>query len=473
MKIFVIICVVILSMVPGPLAFHWGSNNYTLLCGNETGSLGCSCPQNDEETLVDCNQKAISSIPTGIAFPPGIQTVTFRENRIEELLNSWFTSGSGIHTMDFSRNKIRFVAKNVFLNVKTITKLDLSHNSIWSLSVQTFEGLDNLESLDLSYNQLSNFFPDLFKSCVKLRELTLRYNPMLFLEKGSFQFLPALEVLNLESTGLSGLPPEVFQHNLNLHNVMLGSNAFMNIPLKGLLSAGNLKSLDISENSIQVLQNGSFYGLKELQIISATHMRSLVSIEAGALDGLPNLMELYFMDNPQLSSISENAFSTSESNQGKKSLSKLSLKHCALHHLPSNLIRWDELQQLDLSENPWNCDCYLSWIGDSNINIEFKKTMICADPPERSGTPVAGLGESDFTCHMLSSEAVIGLALLVAFVFVGVAALILCRCYRNKCDRCIGRSAYGHRYVKVVTSKEKVDLEWDHGAEPNSEATRT
>lgn len=147
----------------------------------------------------------------------------------------------------------------------------------------------------------------------------------------------------------------------------------------------------MDNNPIKVIDRvNTFPNLTQLKEISMCYMQSLTTIENGGMSGLTNLESLYVQNCPKLEKISDYAMSykvhrgralTESAIRSRRKnyvesrhenyydlqtfegemwppLKKLDISDNALRYLPSMLVgRWDGLEELDLMNNEWSCDC--------------------------------------------------------------------------------------------------------------------
>ena len=158
--------------------------------------------------------------------------------------------------------------------VNAIGSLDLSGEGIVSLRKADFEGLTGLAELDLSDNALDHLPGDLFEHLdFSMRTLKLNGNPLGALPAGVFDPLTGLKTLDLSNTGLTELPAGLFAELDRLEVLQLVENRLRAFPAAALADvAGTLQWLILRSNDI-------------------------ASIDAGALDGMTELLRLELQNN--------------------------------------------------------------------------------------------------------------------------------------------------------------------------------
>lgn len=107
-------------------------------------------------------------------------------------------------------------------------------------------------------------------------------------------------------------------------------------------------------------------------------MTPLTHIGKGALSNLTGLKKLVCANNPRLIHIDPNALSRPGVNGTNTEvwpvIKELTLYNNNLSVISSHLLgRWDNLDLIDIRQNPWQCDCEIQWIIDEIIPL-MKKT---------------------------------------------------------------------------------------------------
>lgn len=105
-----------------------------------------------------------------------------------------------------------------------------------------------------------------------------------------------------------------------------------------------------------------------LTTLHLCHMSKLESIGKGSLSGLQQLKELHVGDNVNLKEMDPGALTRREEgaeNEIWPPIGKLYLRNNKLAYLDRHLIvKWEGLSDLDLTDNPWACECENQWMVD-------------------------------------------------------------------------------------------------------------
>lgn len=257
-----------------------------------------------------------------------VEILDLREILALNVSKGAFVNMPNLKTLLLSGNKFSYIPEGVLL--KQLTYLDLSDNSgnvfvasYFTLGKNKFLRMINLEVLNLSYNRINGIFNDTFNGLANLAVLGLKNATIFFVANNSFVSLQNLKFLNLESNPLGKtmtLTKETFSGLKNLEVLLLGgcSLSTINSPfehLKSLQHLGlernhlhtlaaewflplpNLKSIDIAKNSLLSWQQRLFLWNKNLTRVLASHNKFTYFSNA-MLDDFQNLDDLDVSENP-------------------------------------------------------------------------------------------------------------------------------------------------------------------------------
>uniref|UniRef100_A0A1I8HJM4 Ig-like domain-containing protein n=1 Tax=Macrostomum lignano TaxID=282301 RepID=A0A1I8HJM4_9PLAT len=283
-------------------------------------------------------------------FPhfPSVESLDLSQNGLEFVPPLMFGKWPSLKELRLSRNRLQFFgAGSFYIEGGGLHSLDLSNNRVASMNREIAYGLDELQILQLSHNDIRTVQTDAFEQLKKLQKLYLDHNQLSFIG-GIFDPLSRLEVLRLSS-------------NPNL--AQLPSNAFGGLH--------RLKELDLSNNSIHVIDDKVFESLNQLRRLSLASNR-LSMIRGGYFSGLVRLEELDLRGN-NITGVEE-----SESNdlKGMIFLRKL---HLQTAHYQCGLC---------------SLRAFVSWLRSKGF-AEPEVSVLCASPPALRGHSVFNLrGES-------------------------------------------------------------------------------
>ncbi|NXC92629.1 TLR3 protein, partial [Certhia familiaris] len=351
-----------------------------------------------QNEMADCSHLKLTQIPPDL--PNNITSLDISHNQLRQLgpanltkysqlvyLNAGYNSISKLQPelcqnvpllqiLKLDHNELHNLPDRVFASCTNLTELNLGYNRL-NIKNDPFKILENLNILDLSYNSLKSASLGLEQQLEKLNELILGSNQITELKKEDFSFLSntSLKSLDLSSNPLKTFHVGCFHtignlFGLILNNVELGENhtkklctelsntAIRNLSLSHVklsyigkstfqgLQGTNLTILNLSQNSLSVIENDSFQWLSSLQYLNLKlnniHVSSRLfyglsslkylnlknslsgKIEDFSLHWLYHL-EYLIMDNNNFPGITVNMFT------GLNNLKYLSLSNCNIN----------------------------------------------------------------------------------------------------------------------------------------------
>ncbi|CAK1546426.1 unnamed protein product [Leptosia nina] len=377
----------------------------------ETG-ICRKCVCKDEK--IDCFDQSISKFFTKQEWT---DVSEFKPKTIDLSENS-FTNVTAIaqlpvQVLNLSRCSIEFIENASFKELQSMSVLDLSHNKLTSakLSPHAFEGryspeeyepLASMRKLSLAYNDLHSLNQDLFEHLPELTELDLSGNPLTTIDHVTviaISSLPMLKVLRMRSCQLPDIPDKFLHTPRYLERLDLSDNKLTSVPVE-LEETKNLLYLNLNQNPIIELDVNNedrpgFPRLRKLQELHMCNMPQLKRIGAGALAGLESVERLHMSYNPKLSFIDPKALARADDigeTYDWPLVKELYLQSNNLSEIDRRLLsRWDFLQKVDVSYNPYLCDCTTQWMVDMLVPIVERKTpnstenMACQEPVEMRG----------------------------------------------------------------------------------------
>lgn len=241
----------------------------------------------------------------------------------------------------------------------------------------------------------------------KLVKLDLSKNRIELIEEGAFSGLHSLKSLDLSQNELTDISSRNWPYLAELEN------------------------LDLSSNRFGSIYAGFFEGLASLRMLNLERNEDLERVELNAFAGLQKLDTLKLRNCPHLSFIDEYAF------EHPNQLRQVHLSNNALSKISSNLLNWRQITKLELSGNPWNCDCeLLRFLPDIIKDLQEKKSMnrvesrpICTFPEEVSGLSIDSVPAP--SCSPLTENAMLSLIIAGTVVFL-LTVLIIVACLQSK-----------------------------------------
>ena len=300
---------------------------------------------------------------------PRLTFLHLGSNALFDLLDSCDSNGSsffpGLKELSFKYNKFSGFYNQICL--PNLQKLDLSRNSIYTVKTDMFSGkrFPKLELLSLQSMNIKKIEAFAFRNPA-LRALSLMYcviHLSVVAHPDSFAGIPNLET---------------FQAS---HSLDTDFSAYTFHQLFGSLR--NLKKLYLGGCEITSISRAMLANTPRLTHLSL-YNNKLTEIQDGAFDDLENLTNLILGDN-QIKLVHEETFS------------------------PATRLR---LRHLDLSENPFVCDCDLLWfqgwfMSSPSLFRKAYRNYSCVNIPD---TPLKNYMQVEQACLLSreTSTAVIG-----------------------------------------------------------------
>lgn len=295
----------------------------------------------------------ITDLKKAIANPNYLVTLDMTNNNITKLQDYYFQQYQNLKEMNLSYNIINDLPRYVFVN-QSLEKLSISHNSLHAIPFQVFAPMTHLNVLDISFNKIITLLDHFFKfnryievlllnnnnlakltsnalaDLTNLKHLDLSFNSIKSVSKGLFDALNKLEYLNLAHNPFANIPSGTFRGLINLQELNLSGNQLVQFTFGLLHFSPQLHTLSIDETQIEELHNSELLGIAKLKVLRIRNNKKLKRIEHYVLSDTLNLNELNISGN-------------------------------ALTFLPTSLANLTHLKKLDISGNPWACDCRMDW----------------------------------------------------------------------------------------------------------------
>ena len=160
----------------------------------------CSCDTEGQDLILYCRSERLSIVPEFADTSYVFYEVTLSDNEITSLQDNAFktTSGAGLVT----------------------EILDMSENPITYISDQAFAGLEtSLKVLKLHVSGMTSFPTVAIQRLTGLKELHLKGFVITTLPTGALAGLSQLQVLSMDSCGLSELSETDFTSQVTIYNI--------------------------------------------------------------------------------------------------------------------------------------------------------------------------------------------------------------------------------------------------------------
>ncbi|XP_043463231.1 leucine-rich repeat neuronal protein 1-like [Leptopilina heterotoma] len=400
----------------------------------------CTC----NETSVTCSTWDMKTTFKSYKWPNKTLEIVSLENTSLDDITQF--PPLSIRKLVITGSKIKKIDYDSFINLNNFAELDLSHNEINStillpdafegnFSEVSYEPMKYLRTLNLSFNLFHTLDQEIFKHTRDLKVLSLKGNPLIVIDSPTLtalSTLPFLEELDLSYCQLSKLPEYIFHTSHKfLRRIDLSGNKFTTPPL-ALEYARYAKLLTMDNNPIQFIgRSNAFPELQELEELNLRNMSLLTKIGDGAFTNLKNLQILRIQNCSHLKTLDEYAL-VSNNSKVTTPLKKLLISDNALQYLPEHFVaRWDRLEELDLMNNQWSCDCdnqylianIIPGLGHKLMGENVNK-LKCVLPAEHYGKRLNSLEHRKLRCLDLYSARPEKDAAILVGILIGLLLVI-------------------------------------------------
>nr|XP_050848750.1 leucine-rich repeat-containing protein 15-like isoform X1 [Vespula vulgaris] len=277
----------------------------------------------------------------------GLITLELQNNPIATVEGPFLNCRSLLY-LDLNSCGIHKLNNQFFHNTTNLNKLDLSHNPLQRIEPGPFDHLTNLEYLKLNACNLTHLSPDTFAHLENLRELEMQENDLRTLSwTNVLAPLIRLENLDIRKTSITNLPGDAFAKNLYLRQLVLADNELWHLDVGNTLGHNlhSLQSLDLSNCNLQDrLSEEAFKNASKLRVLNLSGNPMFAADLTVILRHLPKLH-------------------------------KLSLSHCNLRKLPTAFEVFENLEELDISNNPLS-DAFVSLLNPLS-SLEYLDMSYC------------------------------------------------------------------------------------------------
>lgn len=317
---------------------HLANNLLTTISSNSFfGLLGLNHLDLDNNSLVTISKDAFK-------YNPRLTVLSMNNNLLTEIPNLSYTRR--LFAMYVSNNNISTLSETAFQNCSNVFFLDFSNNNIQSINNVTFQNMTYLLKLDLSNNSLSNIDNGSFDGLFNTKYLFLQNNNLTFEQNvyidesgvehmNLFKLARNLMFLNLSSNAISKFSYDWFPSSLIY--LSLSNNSIWTLPFYDSFQdpTPHMHILDLSFNHIVKILPSQFPPSLDKLLL---HRNKIQTVEANSFVDVSDLGYLYLHNN-----------------------------------LLTTLPRLDmgiNMPIITLRNNPWICDCKLSWLTE-NVKWPF------------------------------------------------------------------------------------------------------
>jgi len=249
-----------------------------------------------------------------------VDVLILENNNIPHLPSRAFGSVK-VNRLFIENNRIQTIDRNAFAGVENyLTEIyikepslnvlpsdsinylrELSVFSIDSSQVRempTVNGLQKLKLLKIDRSNITGIPPNTLKNLPGLRYLHVTNSRLQRLEVGVLENLPYLVLANFTGNQISWLHPRAFRYMEQMQELVLANNDIRDADMVGqaVKVIKTIERLDVSNNKIEKLRDGSFLDIISLQEMSLANNR-LTLMQRAAFHRLPRLKKIDLSNN--------------------------------------------------------------------------------------------------------------------------------------------------------------------------------
>ncbi|KPU80609.1 uncharacterized protein Dana_GF18811, isoform B [Drosophila ananassae] len=300
--------------------------------------------------IIDLRHNIIRSIDSQ-AFKglQRIREIKLAGNRISHLNSDVFEQLQSLQKLDLSENFFNQFPMVALAAVPSLRHLNLSSNMLQQLDYSNMQVVRALETLDISRNTITSITPGTFREMSSLKYLDISLNSLRTIEDDALEGLDSLQTLIIRDNNILLVPGSALGRLPQLTSLHLDFNrvAALSAEILGSLQAGDITTLSLSRNVIRELPPGSFQMFSSLHTLDLSG-NSLAVINADTFAGLESTLMALKLSQNRLTGLGATPWVLPE-------LRSLDLSGNSLTELPTNIFEdLESLQSLNLSGNHLN-----------------------------------------------------------------------------------------------------------------------
>lgn len=177
--------------------------------------------------------------------------------------NSAFVQYIALKRLNLANASIQSIDEHWFNTENKLLDLDLSHNELTGLQRAQFRNLKQLRLLNLMDNNIETIEANTFQDLTQLTHLNLRFNRIQML--AALGHLNRLQQLDMGENSITEVSRIDFLANFMFSSNKIKISLSLQISNNVLQSMGSLTQLQLDQNGISVIRDGTFNGLDNLR----------------------------------------------------------------------------------------------------------------------------------------------------------------------------------------------------------------
>ena len=249
-----------------------------------------------------------------------VDVLILENNNIPHLPSRAFGSIK-VNRLFIENNRIQTIDRNAFAGVESyLTEIYIKEPSLNALphdainylralsvfsidssqiqEMPTVSGLQKLKLLKIDKSRITSIPPNSLKNLPGLRYLHVTNSKLQRLEVGVLENLPYLVLANFTGNQISWIHPRAFRYMEQMQELVLADNDIRDADMVGqaVKVIKTIQKLDVSNNKIEKLREGSFLDIISLQEMTLSNNR-LTLMQRAAFHRLPRLKKIDLSNN--------------------------------------------------------------------------------------------------------------------------------------------------------------------------------
>lgn len=401
---FLVVLIAVCEVEPQTCAAMSYDRDIKIVCNNITGKFphityiysactNCNVPVIDKDIIpvnvgnnfnLSYSHVRVIKEDAFIQLKLGVRSFTLNNNEISTIPKNLFMGC--LKEINFRANNFSKLDDNLFAYV-TINVLDFSHNQITQFGNAFNE--TTITDLNLSYNEIREISEDSFKNTRFTKEyykkprssIYLAHNYIASLPEHAFETGTKFDTFDLNNNRLTEIKNNMFK-GYNVHVLDLSSNSITILNRHSFADISDLQILSLNNNKIETIPPFAFFGLKQLRYLNLNENR-ITQITHALFSGLEFLQYLNISNN-QIEVLGENNLIPLAQLESLD----LSGNRLQLLQLGEILEHNSKLHYMYVNRNLWQCE-YLIGIYKMLVkkNVTFETTGRDYNVPNLHGIP--------------------------------------------------------------------------------------
>ena len=315
----------------------------------------------------------------------------------------------GLIALFISHNKLNKFP-NFFYKLSSLTPslthLFFNDNNLSNLKRNHFRGIETLQHLHLSNNRINFIHPNSFKNLAHLQKLVLTRNPLGRVSSRAYlpKSLHTLSMADSDRFVINEQSQLLFKNLPGLRSISLRNNHFN-------FRRTNLSRLFLAfENLTELNLHGTRF--KKSEMMHFKHLKSMTTL---------------ILTKNQIKDSNRDDFSSMVGTLKELHLGSNQITTINVTSLPNEI--WIHLEKIELSNNPWSCDCEIIWLKNWLKTNKKKlvsygmKHFVCSFNEASKGKSLLNLTLTQEECFTTSLDYCLVSTILISLAFLSITSM--------------------------------------------------